>query len=199
MPAVTVTLFDIAALESPAARAKGTVRPSDIPVTMLQIRPLAVKCPRGAQCSSRPLALSLYVAIDGQQAAALNHKRKGDADRQKVKLDSLALLSAKPIHEKAMLRMNHHDRHDHVCAYAQRRDAREAAKDEPKRTGKFGRDGKKSECNRNVHLLGEKLHRARKAVAAEPAEDFLRAVREEYRTKEKTKNQRPKTATSSND
>ncbi len=40
------------------------------------------------------------------------------------------------------------------------------------------RNGEKSERRGNVHLRGEESHGSRKAVAAEPAQEFLRAVRE---------------------
>ncbi len=41
---------------------------------------------------------------------------------------------------------------------------------------------------RDVRLLGEETHGAGEAIAAKPAERFLRAVREEDYAKDKTKN-----------
>jgi hypothetical protein len=43
-PAVTMMVVESTAPESPAARAKGTVRPSDIPMTTSRTVSEAVKC-----------------------------------------------------------------------------------------------------------------------------------------------------------
>src|SRR5882757_10832235 len=43
-PASTITCAELTAPESPAARAKGTVRPSDMPMTMSRTRAVAAKC-----------------------------------------------------------------------------------------------------------------------------------------------------------
>jgi hypothetical protein len=43
-PAVTVMLLDATAPDNPAANANGTVRPSDMPITMSRTDSEAVKC-----------------------------------------------------------------------------------------------------------------------------------------------------------
>src|SRR5258708_2931514 len=82
--------------------------------------------------------------------------------------------------------------HDHgryqVAGDAKGGDPAEKAENQADAAEEFGTDGQKCERGRDVRLLGEETHGAGEAIAAKPAERFLRAVREEHCAKDKTKN-----------
>src|SRR6185312_11192095 len=91
---------------------------------------------------------------------------------------TFAFLVAHPVHEKAVCAMDHFDGDDHVHGNAERGDAAEESGDESERAKKFSGDGEDGKHRGDVHLVGERVIAGAEAVAAEPAEDFLRAVRE---------------------
>jgi len=103
-----------------------------------------------------------------------------EADGEQMIFKAFAFLCAEPVHEKPIRRMNGCNGDDHVRGDAEGGDAAQAAENQADGTGKFRRDCQKRQWCGNVHLLREKIHRAAEAVAAEPAERFLRAVREHH-------------------
>src|SRR5580658_108886 len=95
--------------------------------------------------------------------------------------DSLALLAARPVHEEAIRQVNHEDRPDHLDAYAESGNAGEQSDNQSQSAKEFSADDQKRHGSGYSHVLKES-HGAVKTVASEPAQHFLRPMREEQHT-----------------
>src|SRR2546422_11053171 len=84
-PAVTMTAVVATAPESPAARANGTVRPSDIPMTMSRTVLPAVKCfsTWGVCGMSAPVGGSILLDLTGGVAGGSGERRVGEEGRSR--------------------------------------------------------------------------------------------------------------------
>lgn len=116
--------------------------------------------------------------VERRLARAMNNHDEREADGQQMIFKAFTFLVAIPIHEETVVNMNCENGHNHVRGDAERSDATQAAENQTDGTGKFRRNCQQRQRRGNVHLLREKIHSAAEAVTAEPAERFLRAVRE---------------------
>src|SRR5712664_4642103 len=83
--------------------------------------------------------------------------------------------------------MDHDHGRYHVAGDVESGDAAEKTENQADAAEEFGADGQKCDRGGDVRLLGEETHGAGEAIAAKPAERFLRAVREEDYAKDETK------------
>src|ERR1700737_1800810 len=104
-----------------------------------------------------------------------------------MKLDAFALLIAGPVGEQAEVPMDHGHGHHHIAADAKGGGGAEKAENQTDTAEEFGGNCQESERRGDVHDLGEETHCAGEAIAAKPAERFLRAVREEDYAKNEAK------------
>ncbi len=105
-----------------------------------------------------------------------HNKRK--ADGEQVIFKAFTFLLAEPVHEKSVGGVDSRDGDDHVRGNAECGNATDTAEYQTDGAGEFRRNRQKRQRCRNVHLLREIIHRAGKAIAAEPAKRLLCAVRE---------------------
>ena len=128
----------------------------------------------------RALEPLVPVLIDGviqrESARALDQKNEAQREREQMILIPFAFLIAGPVHKKAKVDVDHGNGHQHVGRNAKDGDATEEAEDEGDASEELREDGEKREQRGNVHSLGEVLHGAGKAIAAEPAQNFLRSM-----------------------
>lgn len=101
--------------------------------------------------------------------------------------NTFTFLLAGPVHEKAIRRMRRGAGDDHDRRDAERGHTTKDAEDQRERAGKFGENREKSEQRRDLHRPGEKVHGAGEAVAAEPAEQLLRAMRKHDKSESKAR------------
>jgi hypothetical protein len=80
-------------------------------------------------------------AINRKGACSSNHEQSDNRKYQQVKLISLALLSAGPIHEKAEGTVLNHYCHQHVHTDSERCDSGQESEDESDPAEELGRDG----------------------------------------------------------
>ncbi len=100
---------------------------------------------------------------------------------------AFALLVAKPVGEKTEVTVDEDDRDYHVGADAKSSHAAEESDQQTDAAEKFGCDGQNGQYRGNVHLLSEEAQRGPETESAEPAQDLLRAVREEHDSKRESK------------
>src|ERR1700678_3352109 len=93
--------------------------------------------------------------------------------------ESLALLIARPVHKESVRQVNHEDRSDHFAANSQSSDARQQSDNQAESAKEFGDDHEKRHRSRHTHVFKES-HGAMKAIAAKPAQHFLRAMGEKH-------------------
>src|ERR1043165_3955243 len=118
--------------------------------------------------------------IEREPPAALDEQHRDETEREQVVLEALAPLGAGPVHEESLGTMYGGDRADHHGADPERGEARREAHDEEDRREELDEHDADGERRRQPHLLREEAERAGEAVASEPAEDLLRAVREHH-------------------
>lgn len=106
-----------------------------------------------------------------------NHDER-EANGEQVIFIAFTFLLPEPVHEKSVSSVNNHDGDDHVRGNAECGNATDTAEYQTDGAGEFRRNRQKRQRCRNVHLLREIIHRAGKAIAAEPAKRLLCAVRE---------------------
>src|SRR6266478_8626554 len=120
--------------------------------------------------------------IDRNRARTSNHDWDCQRQREQMILESLALLIPEPVNEESHVDVHHQHRNDHIHRDSECRDARQETENQSEAAKKLRANREKRKHRRNMHLRGEESHCAGKAVAPEPSEDFLRAVREEHDT-----------------
>jgi hypothetical protein len=96
-----------------------------------------------------------------------------------VVFEALALLVAVPVHEEAVGEVDQKDGDGHIDADSEGCDAGQESEEQADTAEKLGENCEGGEGRRDLHAVGEDLHRAGKAGAAPPAENLLRAVGEE--------------------
>ncbi len=93
-------------------------------------------------------------------------------------LEAFTGLIAVPVHEEAVLQVDHGDGADHDAGDPEGRQSGEKAEEEPDRTEKFGGYDQRRYDQRHPHRLGEEGEGSLETVAAEPAEGLLGSMRE---------------------
>jgi len=109
---------------------------------------------------------------------------------QQVIFKALAFLVAKPVHEKTAGGVGGQDGDDHVGGDAESSHAAEQSANQPQRAGELRKNREERKHCGDVHGAREKVHRAAEAVAAEPAEHFLRAVRKHHDAEHEPRDER---------
>src|SRR6478672_5077168 len=132
---------------------------------------------------ARPAPITLVCAcqnsIQRPGARADNHQRDCNAERKQVIFESFALLIAVPVHEKPVWPVHGNDGDKHDACDAECRNAGQESHGKPERAEEFRGDRQEGEDSRNTGAR-KILHGASEAVAAEPTERFLSAVRENH-------------------
>ena len=105
-----------------------------------------------------------------------------------MKLKSLALLSASPVHEEAESMMHSHNCDQHVHTDSKRRDSGQESEDEPDPTEEFGLDCQDGQWSWNMRHAREEIHRSGESEASKPTQHLLRTVREEDNTQHHSEN-----------
>src|SRR5215831_6851363 len=129
-------------------------------------------------------------AIERKCTGAADHEERSDGEDQQVILESLALLTTGPIHEKADGAVHRRYGDEHVDGNAEGSDAREEAEDQTQSAEELGRNGQEREHGRNMRRAGEITHGAGEPVSAEPAQHLLCAVSEEHDSEHEPQNDR---------
>jgi len=96
-----------------------------------------------------------------------------------VKLETLTLLSAGPVHKEPKRAMHRQNRDNHIHSNTESCNASQESKDEPNATEELGRDCQKSQRSWNVGHASEETHRTCEPESTKPTQHLLRAVREE--------------------
>src|ERR1700733_6796205 len=127
-------------------------------------------------------------AIDRSCTSAPNHQNDQSRKQEEVKLITLALLCAGPVHKEPELMMDHCNRDNHVARDPKGCNPGQEAEDKTQSAEEFRGNGQKCEYSRNVHDSGEEAHRASEAISAEPSQHLLRTVGEEDHPEHQSKN-----------
>jgi len=115
-------------------------------------------------------------AVDRKSARTSDDDGNGQGQREQVIFVSLTLLAPGPVHKERYMHVHHEHGDEHIEGSDERGDACQESQNKSQATEEFRADGEKCQWRGNVHLRGEKSHRSRKTVAAEPAQEFLRAM-----------------------
>jgi len=118
------------------------------------------------------------------------NKESHHREYQQVKLKSLALLSAGPVHKKAETMMYSQNCDQHVYTDSERRDSGQESEDEPDPPEELGSDGQEGQWSWNMRHASEEIHRSGESEASEPTQHLLRTVREEDNTQHQSQNRR---------
>src|SRR5712692_1369705 len=129
-------------------------------------------------------------AINRKSTRPSDHEKSHNCEYQQVKLKSLALLSAGPVHEEAEGTMHSHNCNQHVHANSERGDSGQESEHEPHPPEELGRDCQEGQWSWNMHHASEEIHRTCEPEASEPTQHLLRTVREKDSTQHQSQNQR---------
>ena len=94
-----------------------------------------------------------------------------------MELEAFALLVAGPVHEEPVLGVNTEDGDDHHAGDREGGQTGQQSEEQAERSEELRDDGQECERGRDSRL-GEESHGPLEAVASEPSQRLLRAVRE---------------------
>lgn len=126
--------------------------------------------------------------VEGECAGAAENDGERDRDGEEMVFESLAPLSAEPVHEEAVPCVDYGDGDEHIDSDGERGESGGETEDQGDTTGKCSHDGDECEGRGNVHGGGEKVNRCGEAVSTEETEGLLDAVSEENNAKGEPEN-----------
>ena len=117
-------------------------------------------------------------SVHGERSSPTNQQGDGDRDSQQMEFEALALLPARPVHEKTHVDVNQQNRHEHVDANRERGNTREETEQQPEGAEELRGDNQPPKKCWKSHPCKQR-QRAVEAAASEEAKQFLGAMRKE--------------------